>query len=348
MSSLDVHDEPSYKVQRLISNHPLPDEAIKETSDLRPSSFSDYPGQDRVKDNLVVYINAAKQRNEPLDHVLLHGPPGLGKTTLARIIAHELGVPFYQTSGPNIDKAGDLAGLLAGMQANAVIFIDEIHRLNIAVEEILYSAMEDFAMDIIVGQGPTARSVRMPLNPFTLVGATTRMSLLSAPLRSRFSIQERLEFYSLDALSSILNRSAGLLGMDLTPEGAVEIASRSRGTPRIANRLLRRSRDFCHHKNATEITADIARLTLERLEIDGAGLDKMDRKILKTIVDRYSGGAVGLDALAATIGEERSTLEEVYEPYLLHEGFITRGPRGREITDFGRQHLLKQSSALKL
>ena len=327
-------------IQRLVATEETPLELDNtEVQDLRPHTFEDYPGQDRVKDNLKVYIHAALKRGEPLDHLILHGPPGLGKTTLARIVAGELGVPFYQTSGPNIDKAGDLAGLLAGVEPGSVVFIDEIHRLSIAVEEMLYSAMEDFSMDIIVGQGPTSRSVKMPISPFTLIGATTRMSLLSSPFRSRFGIQERLEFYSPAALAKILQRSAKILNVELCDDGALEIASRSRGTPRVANRLLRRSRDFCAFFEASSISANVADKTLGRLEIDGGGLDKMDRRLLAAILHQYQGGPVGLDALAATIGEERSTLEEVYEPYLMHQGLLIRGPRGREISKKGREHM---------
>lgn len=333
------------KVDRLVSAENLTDDAVREVVDLRPQSFEHYPGQDRVKENLKVYIYAARQRQEPLDHLLLHGPPGLGKTTLARIVASELDVPFYQTSGPNIERAGDLAGLLAGIENRAVVFIDEIHRLNIAVEEMLYAAMEDFSMDILVGQGATARSVKVPVSPFTLIGATTRMSLLSSPLRSRFGVQERLEFYDEGALAQILERSASILKVALATEGSRELARRSRGTPRIANRLLRRSRDFCVYGGGREITREVVETTLERLEIDQAGLDKMDRKILATIAERYAGGPVGLDALAATIGEERTTLEEVYEPYLMHQGFLKRGPRGREVSPKGYDHLTVLSTA---
>lgn len=318
------------------------DESVEHNEpSLRPQNFSEYPGQDKVIENLRVYVAAAMRRGQPLDHVLLHGPPGLGKTTLARIIANELGVPFFQTSGPSIDKTGDLAGVLAGMEKGSVLFIDEIHRLPKAVEEVLYSAMEDFSIDILVGQGPTARTVRMPIQPFTLVGATTRVSLLSAPFLSRFGIQERLEFYSEAALAVILKRSASLWGISLVDDGALELAKRSRGTPRIANRLLRRVRDFAEFAGEEELHRQIVDLTLNRLDIDPCGLDRMDRRILEIIRDRYEGGPVGIETLAATIGEERSTIEEVYEPFLMHQGFLTRGPRGRELSPLARQHLDK-------
>ncbi|MFY7927890.1 MAG: Holliday junction branch migration DNA helicase RuvB, partial [Oligoflexus sp.] len=270
---------------------------------------------------------------------IFHGPPGLGKTTLAKIVAQELGAPFYQTSGPSIDKPGDLAGILAGLEPSGVLFIDEIHRLPITVEEILYSAMEDFCVDILVGQGPTARTVRMPINPFTLIGATTRMASLSAPLLSRFGIQEHLEFYTPEALSQILLRSARLWQVELAEDGAMELARRSRGTPRIANRLLRRVRDFADFHGVSCLHRDIVDLTLTRLHIDAAGLDKMDRRILRILRDRYNGGPVGIEALSATIGDERTTIEDVYEPYLMHQGFIRRGPRGRELTALALQHL---------
>ncbi len=306
---------------------------------LRPSRFEDYPGQDTVKSNLQVYVAAALKRSSPLDHSLFHGPPGLGKTTLAKIVALEMQAPFYQTSGPSIDKPGDLAGILAGIEPGGVLFIDEIHRLTITVEEILYSAMEDFCVDILVGQGPTARTVRMPINPFTLIGATTRMASLSAPLLSRFGIQEHLEFYEADALAQILQRSARLWGVELAEDGAMELAKRSRGTPRIANRLLRRVRDFADFHGQRTLHCDIVDLTLNRLHIDRGGLDKMDRRILRMIRDRYKGGPVGIEALAATIGEERSTIEDVYEPFLMHQGYMRRGPRGRELSAEAVHHL---------
>lgn len=306
---------------------------------LRPTRFDDYPGQTTVKSNLQVYVAAARKRASPLDHSLFHGPPGLGKTTLAKIVASELQAPFFQTSGPSIDKPGDLAGILAGLEPGSVLFIDEIHRLPITVEEILYSAMEDFCVDILVGQGPTARTVRMPINPFTLIGATTRMASLSAPLLSRFGIQEHLEFYDVAALSLILQRSARLWQIELAADGAAELARRSRGTPRIANRLLRRVRDFADFHAVNELHVDIVDLTLTRLHIDSAGLDKMDRRILRVIKERYKGGPVGIEALAATVGEERHTIEDVYEPYLMHQGFIRRGPRGRELSPKAIEHL---------
>lgn len=306
---------------------------------LRPQLFADYPGQDLAKENLKVYVEASRKRKSPLDHCIFHGPPGLGKTTLAKIVANELGTPFYQTSGPSIDKPGDLAGILTGLETGAVLFIDEIHRMPINVEEVLYSAMEDFCVDILVGQGPAARTVRMPINGFTLIGATTRVASLSAPLVSRFGIQEHLDFYSEAALAKILTRSADIWGIPLAPDGAEELARRSRGTPRIANRLLRRVRDFAEFYNRAQLDRDIVDLTLTKLEIDGFGLDRMDRRILLTIKDRYGGGPVGIDTLAATVGEERTTIEEVYEPYLTHRGFILRGPRGRELSSEALKHL---------
>ncbi|MBF0440992.1 MAG: Holliday junction branch migration DNA helicase RuvB [Oligoflexales bacterium] len=310
-------------------------------SKIRPDRFIEYPGQKNVKGNLQIYVKAALQRNQPLDHILLHGPPGLGKTTLARIIANELGVAFYQTSGPSIEKSGDLVGILAGIEEKGVIFIDEIHRLSITVEEILYSAMEDFSVDILIGQGPTARISKMPINPFTLIGATTRVALLSGPLVSRFGIKERLEYYDDDSLVEILQRSSRVLDIDLSQEGAYELARRSRGTPRIANRLLRRVRDFADCNGIKKFGKEIIKLTLSRLEIDIMGLDQMDRKILSVIRDHYSGGPVGLETLSATIGEDRTTIEDVYEPFLLNQGFLIRGPRGREITTRGLDHLTK-------
>lgn len=320
--------------------HPLATETEERFEQhLRPQRFVDYPGQEAAKSNLEVYVAAARKRGLPLDHTIFHGPPGLGKTTLAKIVAYELHAPFYQTSGPSIDKPGDLAGILAGIEPGGVLFIDEIHRLPITVEEILYSAMEDFAVDILVGQGPSARTVRMPINPFTLIGATTRISSLSAPLLSRFGIQEHLEFYDAESLATILKRNARIWNIDLADDGALEIAKRSRGTPRIANRLLRRVRDFADFQGETCLHREIVDLTLNRLHIDEAGLDKMDRRILRILKDRYQGGPVGIEALAATIGDERATIEDVYEPFLLHHGFVRRGPKGRELTPLAIVHL---------
>ena len=304
----------------------------------RPMTFDEYPGQHKVKENLKVYVQSAKNRSEPLDHIILHGPPGLGKTTLAKIVSNELGVSFYQASGPAVDKPGDLAGILAGIEENGVLFIDEIHRMPIQVEEILYSAMEDFFVDIMIGQGPTARSVQMPVQPFTLIGATTRMASLSAPLISRFGIQEHLEFYDLESLSQIIAQTADKAGYSISRDASIALAQRSRGTPRIAKRLLRRVRDFADFEGLDIISEIIVEKTLDRLDIDKNGLDHMDRKVLLTIKERYNGGPVGIETLSATIGEDRNTIEEVYEPFLLHQGFIQRGPRGRELTEKGYKH----------
>lgn len=306
---------------------------------IRPSRFADYPGQDDIKKNLQVYVAASLKRTKPLDHVILHGAPGLGKTTLANIIANELGVPFVATSGPAIDKPGDIAGLLTGLEAGSLLFIDEIHRLNIKVEEVLYSAMEDFSIDIIIGQGASARSVRMDVAPFTLVGATTRLSLISRPLLGRFGIQEKLEFYDADSLTQILFRSADILGFSLSKAAAVEIAKRSRGTPRLANRLLRRVADFADVSDLQEINREVADLALLRQGIDNAGLDRVDRRILKIMYEQYDGGPVGIETLAATLNEDRDTIEDVYEPYLVYRGFIARTPRGRVLTDRASNYL---------
>lgn len=306
---------------------------------LRPKFLSDYTGQEKAKANLSVYLEAARRRGEPLDHTLLYGPPGLGKTTLANIIACEMGAGIRVTSGPAIEKPGDLAALLTNLNPGDVLFIDEIHRLNRVVEEILYPAMEDFAIDIIVGKGPSANSIRLDLPRFTLVGATTRAGQLSAPLRDRFGVSLRLELYSAEELAKIVTRSATILGMEIQPEGAYEIASRSRGTPRIANRFLRRVRDFAQVCADGVITKAAADLALEQLDVDHLGLDAIDRRMLTAIIQNYGGGPVGLDTLAATIGEESVTLEDVYEPYLMQLGFLTRTPRGRCVTPLAYEHL---------
>lgn len=306
---------------------------------LRPLAFEDFSGQQKVVENLRVFVEAAKYRGEPLDHTLLHGPPGLGKTTLSNIIANELGVGFKITSGPVLDKPGDLAGLLTGLEPNDVLFIDEIHRLAPVVEEYLYSAMEDYRIDIMIDRGPAARSIQIDLNPFTLVGATTRSGLLTAPLRARFGINLHLEYYDNETLCAILQRSATILNVPMTAEAAGEIASCSRGTPRIANALLRRVRDFAQVKGNGRIDIEIARFALEALNIDRYGLDEIDNKILLTIIDKFKGGPVGITTIATAIGEDAGTVEEVYEPFLIKEGFIRRTPRGREVTELAYKHL---------
>ena len=306
---------------------------------LRPRLLHEYTGQEKAKDNLQVYISAAKLRAEPLDHVLLYGPPGLGKTTLAGIIANEMGVNIRITSGPAIEKAGDLAALLTNLNENDMLFIDEIHRLNRSVEEVLYPAMEDYALDIIIGKGPAARSIRLDLPKFTLIGATTRAGQLSSPLRDRFGVQLRLELYTPEELQAIVTRTAGILGVDIEPDGAMEIARRSRGTPRIANRILKRVRDFAQVKGSGKVDRMMADVALSALEIDGLGLDRTDRRMLESIIRNFRGGPVGLETLAATIGEESVTLEDVYEPYLLQIGFLNRTPRGRCVTMKAYEHL---------
>ena len=309
---------------------------------LRPLNFSDFKGQKQVIENLIVFVTAARQRGESLDHVLLHGPPGLGKTTLATIIANELNVNLRVTSGPVLDKPGDLAGLLTNLQEGDVLFIDEIHRLSPVVEEYLYSAMEDFQIDIMIDKGPSARSVQLTLNSFTLIGATTRSGLLTSPLRARFGIKFHLEYYDHEILRGIVKRSAGILNIKIEEEAAIEIARRSRGTPRIANALLRRVRDFAQVKGTGEIDIDITRYGLKALNIDQHGLDEMDNRILSVIIDKFQGGPVGLNTISTAVGEESGTIEEVYEPFLIKEGYLKRTPRGREATEHAYKHLGKQ------
>jgi len=333
-----MFDKDSDFENRIVTPEVTRDDSEAENS-LRPKTLDEYVGQEKAKELLRIYIEAAKLRGEPLDHVLLYGPPGLGKTTLSTIIAAEMGVNIRTTSGPAIEKPGDLAALLTNLEENDILFIDEIHRLNRSVEEVLYPAMEDFALDIILGKGPSARSIRIDLPKFTLVGATTRAGQLTGPLRDRFGVIFRLELYSPEELTQIVTRSAGILGISCDPTGAQELARRSRGTPRIANRFLKRVRDFAQVMGDGEITAELAAAALDRLEVDYLGLDAIDRRILTTIIQSYAGGPVGLDTLAAAVGEEAVTIEDVYEPYLMQEGFLARTARGRCVTQRAYRHL---------
>jgi len=322
---------------RLISANPVVTEDAIDRA-IRPLSLNEYIGQEAVRTQMRIFIDAAKKRKDALDHVLIFGPPGLGKTTLAGIIAHEMGVSLRQTSGPVMERAGDMAAILTNLEENDVLFIDEIHRLNPVIEEILYPAMEDYKLDIMIGEGPAARSIKLELPPFTLIGATTRAGSLTSPLRDRFGIVQRLEFYSVESLTQIVTRSARLSGVKTDHEGAMEIARRSRGTPRIANRLLRRVRDYAEVLGKGYITLDIAQLALKMLEVDQHGFDMMDRKLLLAVIERFAGGPVGVESIAAAIGEEKGTIEDVLEPYLIQQGFLMRTPRGRTATALAYQH----------
>ena len=328
-----------YSTDKRIISTDIMDEDTKIENNLRPQMLEDYIGQSKAKENMRIFIEAAKLRKEPLDHVLLYGPPGLGKTTLATIISNEMGSNLKVTSGPAIEKPGDMAAILNGLQEGDILFVDEIHRLNRQVEEIMYPAMEDFVIDIVIGKGPAAKSIRLDLPKFTLIGATTRIGLLTNPLRDRFGVINRLEFYSTKQLTNIVTRSAKVLEVDINKTGAEEIARRSRGTPRLANRLLKRVRDYAQVKYEGNITKEVADYALNLLEVDKAGLDKIDQRMLRTMVEKFGGGPVGLDTLSASIGEDSGTVEDVYEPYLLQLGYINRTPRGRVVTELGYKHL---------